>query len=279
MPRSDALGQFFTPRAVVELALDAFAALGACVADARVVDPACGPGEWLRASLERGAAEAVGADCDPGMARAWRDSGLSADPRCRLAVMDGLLPGALPDAAFDLALGNPPFGCELPDTRPDTLRLMARAYRLFAGPDVRLFRPEPSERDLQRLRRFPVELLFLERFVTLCRPGGWIAIILPEGVLSNARWRHVRRWLLEAVTVHAVIGLPRDTFRAHATTAKTCLLLIRNQPAPIEHHTALAEADSCEPAALRALLAALQEGNSAADVPPRGLVPPPLQRD
>ena len=53
MSDQSALGQFFTPRAVVDFAFDALAVFGAGVAGARVADPACGPGEWLRAALER----------------------------------------------------------------------------------------------------------------------------------------------------------------------------------------------------------------------------------
>jgi len=279
VPDAPDLGQFFTPRALIDFAFDALAAFGAEVADARVADPACGPGEWLRAALERGAAQALGADCDPAMARAWADSALAGDPRCALTVADGLAAGVLPEAACDLVVGNPPFGADLADAGPDALRELARTSRLpFPDRGDRLL-VEPSQSDLRRLARYPIELLFLERFAALCRPGGWIAIILPEGVLSNARWRHVREWLLGAMTVYAVVGLPRSTFRAHGTTARTCLLLLRARaPAP-DHEVALAEAESCEAPALAALLAALCAGASHVGEPPPGLLPPPLQRD
>lgn len=274
-----ALGQFFTPRAVIDFAFDALGAFGAEVAGARVADPACGPGEWLRAALERGAAQALGADCDPAMARTWADSGLVRDPRCTLAVADGLSAGVLPEAACDLVVGNPPFGADLADAGPDALRELARTSRLpFPDRADRLL-VEPSQSDLRRLARYPIELLFLERFARLCRPGGCIAIILPEGVLSNARWRHVRAWLLGAMTVQAVIGLPRSTFRAHATTAKTCLLLMRAHPPAPDHEVGLAEADSPDAEALAALLIELRAGASRTDGPPLGLLPPPVQRD
>ncbi len=278
MSDQSALGQFFTPRAVVDFAFDALAVFGAGVAGARVADPACGPGEWLRAALEREAAAVLGADCDPAMTRAWVAWGLGRDPRCTLTVADGLRAGVLPEAACDLVVGNPPFGTDLADSDPEALRELARTCRLPFPDRAGRLAAEPSHSDLKRLARYPVELLFLERFARLCRPGGWIAIILPEGVLSNRRWRHVRAWLLGAMTLHAIIGLPRSTFRAHATTAKTCLLLMRAQRPARGHEVALAEADSCDAETLAALLAQLRAGASGSLDPPPGLVPPPLQR-
>jgi len=252
------LGQFFTPRAVVEFALSTIADLGAPLARARVCDPACGPGEWLLAALEAGAREAVGIDCDPVMPERWHDSGLADDPRAVLAVGDGLDPSLKLCECADVVLGNPPFGTELAAVSESALAGIAAHYRL---PSLR--RPArsgtgTSAADLQRLRRFPAELLFLERFVELCRPGGWIAIVLPEGVFSNSRWRHVRRWLLEELTVHLVVALPRATFRAHATTARTCLTIMHRMSPPSEHHVQLCGMDECSPEALARLLEMLR---------------------
>lgn len=277
MNARQALGQYFTPRPVIDFALDALVRFGAQIAGARVLDPACGPGEWLAAALVRGAGAVTGLDCDPALAAAWQPRGLGADPRCRLQVRNGLAPGTVEDAGFDLVIGNPPFGAQLPDTGPEALRALARTYRLpRRGPERLVY--EPSAADLRRIARFPVELLFLERFVSACRAGGSIAIILPEGVLANSRWRRVRAWLLAEVAVDAVVGLPRAAFRRHATTARTCLVLARRTPPSPRHRVLLAEADDCSPDALRELLAALARGASLADGPPDGLLPPPLLR-
>ncbi|MGD9496130.1 MAG: class I SAM-dependent DNA methyltransferase [Armatimonadota bacterium] len=278
MSRSGSLGQYFTPRPVVEFALDALELLGVPISGARAVDPACGPGEWLRAALARGAEFVTGADCDPAMSSSWREGCLDVHPQCRLIVADGLLPHALPAASFDIAMGNPPFGGKLPDAREETLRLLARTYELLYAPAPRRLLHEPSTRDLRQLLRFPVELLFLERFVTLCRPGGAVAIILPEGVLSNARWRRVRAWLLQRVTLHAVVGLPRETFGGQYTRAKTCLLLARNHPSLANHRVALCEVASCDERTFEALLAAMERREEILAGAPPGLLPPPALR-
>jgi len=225
------LGQFFTPRPVVDFAYDALELVGAELKRATLIDPSCGPGQWLLAGLERGPQLTIGCDCDPAMIEGWRAAGLTEHPDCLLQVANALLPGVLPEEHFDLVVGNPPFGTNLSDAAEHTLRAIAGSYELWRPPGPpRLLAHGMTSAERTRLRRLPLEVLFLERFVQLCRPEGWIAIILPEGIMANARWLHVREWLLDTVTVKAVVGLPRRTFHRHGTTAKTCLLLAQNTP-------------------------------------------------
>ncbi len=273
------LGQFFTPQPVVEFAYDALELCGASLNGMTVVDPACGPGGWLVGVLQRDPQLAVGCDCDPGMIEAWRASSLVEHPPCLLCVLDALVPEVLPHGHFDLVVGNPPFGTKLAKASERDLTAIAGAYRLWrAAEPLRLLAPGLTTTELARLRRFPLEILFLERFVQLCRPGGWIAIVLPEGIMANARWRYVRRWLLDTVTLRAVVGLPRDTFRRQRTTAKTCLLLAQNVPPPTHHRVALAEVDECTAECFARLLEAWRAGEEMTSAYPDGLLPPPVMR-
>lgn len=274
-----ALGQFFTPRPVVDFACDALDLAGCRLADAAVIDPACGPGQWLLAALERAPDLALGCDCDPAMVEAWRGSELTGHRDCLLFVADALLPAALPEARFDVVVGNPPFGTSLADARDPVIRAIAASYHLWRGASApREPGDDSTAADLRRLRRFPLELLFLERFVQLCRPGGWVAIVLPEGVAANARWLYVREWLLAALTVHAVVALPRSTFRRHHTTARTCLLIMHNQPPADGHQVALCEVPACTPEHFRELLDAWRVGEQLTTDVPDGLLPPPVMR-
>lgn len=266
MPQSRAeLGQFFTPRAIVDTSLGILRDLGAEIAGANVCDPACGPGEWLQGALDAGAGQALGIDCDPAMIGRWSESGLAADARCRLMVGDGLTPALGLAGTADIVLGNPPFGAELPDSREEALCDLARHYRLTKrGGQPRLF-ASPSAAEIERIRRFPTEVLFLERFVEICRPDGWVAIVLPEGLFANRRWRHAREWLLGETTVHVVAALPRITFRAHATSARTCLMLMQRRPPTASHEVVMCEVEECTPHALSVMRAALRDGDTVAD--------------
>lgn len=187
------LAQHFTPPAVARLAWDAVRTLagdelraGACV-----IDPAAGEGALLAV-----------------VGPAYQTTGIEIDGRlveqgCRRAdrfyTGDGLL-GAFPavaDESFDCVLANPPFG--------------------KLGPMLPWFGPDGSSRLVQRFRlldeqkqvpAFPVEALFAERALQLTRPAGWMALILPEGFLANARRQGVRDWLLARAEVRAVVALP-----------------------------------------------------------------------
>lgn len=85
-----------------------------------------------------------------------------------------------------------------------------------------------SKEELKRLLSFPIEVLFLERFIQLARPGGLIAIIIPDGILANVNLRYVQEWIFEHTRVLAIISLPRQTFKLAGTTSKTSILFLRN---------------------------------------------------
>src|SRR5215207_7298202 len=100
------LAQFFTPRAVVACC---FALIEAELPRAaRIVDPACGDGAFLTYAAEHGLAardHIIGCDLDPALI-----DGLVASGIVGAHLADGLDPASLPDSAFDLVIGNPPFG-------------------------------------------------------------------------------------------------------------------------------------------------------------------------
>ena len=187
------LAQHFTPPSVAQLVWDAVRTLAGkdLGASARVIDPAAGKGALL-AAVGR-AYQTTGIEIDAGLAEQGRSQ---AD---RFYTGDGLL-GTFPEVAdesFDCVLANPPFG--------------------KLGPMLSLFGTDGPCRLVQRfglldgqkqMRSFPVELLFVERALQLTRPAGWLALILPEGFLANARRQGVRDWLLARAEVRAVVALP-----------------------------------------------------------------------
>ena len=187
------LAQHFTPTAVAQLAWDAVRSLAGkdLGAGVRVVDPAAGEGALLGV-----------------VGRAYQTTGIEIDGRLaergsshadRFYIGDGLL-GTFPevvDEVFDCVLANPPFGKlgpMLPLLGADGPCRLAQRFRLLDGQ--------------KQMRAFPVESLFVERALQLTRPAGWVALILPEGFLANARQQHTRDWLLARAEVRAVVALP-----------------------------------------------------------------------
>ncbi|MCI0596318.1 MAG: N-6 DNA methylase, partial [candidate division Zixibacteria bacterium] len=76
-----------------------------------------------------------------------------------------------------------------------------------------------SAADLKKLLTFPIEILFTERFVQLAKPGGIIAIIVPDGLLANANTLFFRRWMSTKGYLLAIVSLPRRVFSGAGANA------------------------------------------------------------
>ena len=252
-------GQFFTPPDVARFLVELLTVLAPGLrrgSATSAIDPACGQGVFLDAArrvLDPPPGRLVGVDLYPRTDGIWSDG----DPGAEQVVGDGLLePGG--EERVDLVLGNPPFHSDALhclrslDGRGDVdqvgharrlLDALVGRYELWRetiswtpdrgapqlvlpGTGPRRSRPRPPRKVLEQLARYPAELAFLERFVDLCRPGGHVVIVLPEGVAANRRLQYVRDWVQRRCRVLGVVGLPRGTFRRSGTAAATTTLLL-----------------------------------------------------
>lgn len=196
-------------------------------APCRVLEPAVGAGVFLREGIARGleATSMVGVDIDPELAPRWE--ALSREhPGLSLVRSDALLPHEILNGPFEVVIGNPPFGSAglsaiaSPETPDD--HALARAVR----EDYDIHRKPGKALRPERLHSFPIECLFVERCLRLCAEGGFVALVLPEGLLSNQRLQHVRNWVTSRGAVRAIVSLPQATFRGEGTAARTALVVI-----------------------------------------------------
>jgi len=97
--------------------------------------------------------------------------------------------------------------------------LVAEPLSLYSGSTV-------TPRDAESI---PIEVLFVERFIQLCKDGGWIAIIIPDGILANSNMHYVREFISENTKIEAIVSLPRDAFKHVGTSAKTSILFLKKQ--------------------------------------------------
>ena len=235
--RGGGLGQYFTPRAIVNFMIDLVdPAIGE-----RVIDPSCGSGGFLirvydissekihlsdfaarekeRRLTELANESLVGIDWEQRAARTckmnmilhgdghagvYQANALDIE-EVRAKVLEGrrFYPTAptIEEGSFDVVLTNPPFGAH------DHIPRILQHYELGKG--------KTQKR----------EALLLERQVRLLRPGGRIAVVIPEGILSNkSRDRRVREYLLRECVVKAVIRLPQDAFKMSGGAACTSVL-------------------------------------------------------
>jgi type I restriction enzyme M protein len=192
-------GQFFTPRYVVDFVVKLVAPRAREV----VVDPACGSGAFLgRARASAPAVRTFGSDVDARAVRVARLLALAAraDPNA-IHRADGLR-AALPLA--DVVVTNPPFAGRAP------------ADGFEVAEHVR-----SPERDV----------LFLERSLSLLRPGGRLGIVLPYNKANGEAFAPLRRWLVDRARVFAVVGLPRETFLPY-TAQRTFVLFAKKRETP-----------------------------------------------
>jgi len=108
---------------------------------------------------------------------------------------------------FDVLMTNPPFAGTVKER--DILRL----YEL-------------AERNGRLASKVGRHILFLERSLQFIRPGGRMAIILPQGLLNNKNAEYIRRFIVKEARILAVVGLHGNTFKPHTGT-KTSVLFLR----------------------------------------------------
>jgi type I restriction enzyme M protein len=133
----------------------------------------------------------------------------------------------LTDFSFDVLLTNPPFDGEIRDQGILSHYELARKGRGMAA------RPEAKvERDV----------LFIERCLQLLKPGGRMAIVLPQGKFNNATLAYIREWVLRHARLLAVVGLHPNTFKPHTGT-KTSILFLQKYTAEERMAISAAEAN------------------------------------
>ncbi|WP_323928835.1 HsdM family class I SAM-dependent methyltransferase [Aeromonas caviae] len=217
------MGQYFTPKEVIDFII--------CMMSPNVrelvVDPFCGSGHFLTSALDyvrnsHGKADKLfhefaftrlhGIEKSDRMVRiAMTDMRLHGDGHSNIRCTDALLPfDNYPDLyreTFDLVVTNPPFGVDLP----------ADALHQFG----------PFELALDRKTAISLEIVALERCLQLLKPGGRMAIVIPDGVLSNKNTQYVRDWLVEHAVIRAIVSLPIETFSPFGANIKTSVLVLR----------------------------------------------------
>ncbi|MEO3430541.1 N-6 DNA methylase [Pelagibius sp. CAU 1746] len=109
---------------------------------------------------------------------------------------------------FDLLMANPPFAGDIKQS--DLLVRYELAHKLNGK----------LERAVGR------DLLFIERNLDFLRPGGRMAIVLPQGRFNNIGDRRVREFVMERCRVLGVVGLHLNSFKPHTGT-KTSVLLVQ----------------------------------------------------
>jgi type I restriction enzyme M protein len=109
---------------------------------------------------------------------------------------------------FEILMANPPFAGDIKESRIlskyELGKNTAGKYQTKVGRDI----------------------LFIERNLDFLRPGGRMAIVLPQGRFNNASDKQIRDFISERCRILAIVGLHGNVFRPHTGT-KTSVLFVQ----------------------------------------------------
>lgn len=126
---------------------------------------------------------------------------------------------------FDIVMANPPFAGDVKQSA------VLSPYDLAHNASGRL------EKAVGR------DLLFIERNLDMLRPGGRMAVVLPQGRFNNASDRRLREYIMTHCRILAVVGLHPNSFKPHTGTKTSVLLVQKWNDDPDEGPLCLRQAD------------------------------------
>jgi len=228
------MGQFFTPRGIITFCVEMMNP----GREDLVIDPACGSGGFLLNAMDR-VRKHLERDHDKDEAKElWHKFAMNNlygieinDQIARVCKMnmiihdDGHTNVISTDSlrnvdeitkihsgfnknSFDILLTNPPFGATVKSTEKDYLD----KYELG-----------------KKRKNQKTEILFIERCFDFLRPDGRMAIVLPDGILTNSSLQYVRDFLMDKAQILAVVSLPQFAFTHFGAGVKSSLLFMRKK--------------------------------------------------
>ena len=109
---------------------------------------------------------------------------------------------------FDIVMANPPFAGDVKETR-----ILGR-YELGKNAQGKM------------QNKVGRDILFIERNLDFLKPGGRMAIVLPQGRFNNSSDKYIREYIAERCRILAVVGVHGNTFKPHTGT-KTSVLFVQ----------------------------------------------------
>ncbi|WP_413786898.1 N-6 DNA methylase [Psychrobacter urativorans] len=112
------------------------------------------------------------------------------------------------DFIFDVLMANPPFAGDIKESR------ILSKYELG------------HKTDGKQQSKVGRDILFIERNLDFLKPGGRMAVVLPQGRFNNSSDKHIREFIAGRCRILSVVGLHGNVFKPHTGT-KTSVLLVQ----------------------------------------------------
>lgn len=255
-------GQFFTPDSIVDFIVKSIG----INKDWKILDTSCGSGGFLLHALKEVRDEADNIYDDEIGSASWKNYWhefaekhlygieineqisrvakmnmiIHDDGHTNIITNDGLKNNRtieienrnlnFQDGTFDLIMTNPPFGSTI---KADEVPYY-KQYELF---EKNLGITEIKDRIIDDGNKNKwrtsqsTEVLFLERcYKYLNEENGYLAIVIPDGILTNSTSQYVRDWIVEHFRIIAVVSLPQHTFSHVRAGVKSSVLFLKKHP-------------------------------------------------
>ena len=249
-------GQYFTPREIVKFIVDVLPIKN----DSKVLDTSCGSGGFLLYALNKVRDQATsyypnyrtdtkqyakwfpywhdfaqnnlyGIEISEQISRAAKmNMIIHDDGHTNVITSDGLVSDedifaktsnqGFTYGTFDFIITNPPFG--------STIRQSEQAY-------LKTYQLGKKEEDWLAVKAQPentrdgqsTEVLFIEQDYKFLKEGGYLAIVLPDGILTNSSMQYVRTQIEDWFRIVAVVSMPQTAFAANGAGVKSSVLFLR----------------------------------------------------
>ena len=249
-------GQYFTPREIVKFIVDVLPIKH----DSKVLDTSCGSGGFLLYALNKVRNQATelypnymkdvrqhdrwfkywhnfaeknlyGIEISEQISRAAKmNMIIHDDGHTNVITSDGLVSDETIIAktnnqgfkygTFDFIITNPPFG--------STVRQSEQAY-------LKTYKLGKKDEDWLAVKAMPektrdgqcTEVLFIEQDYKFLKEGGFLAIVLPDGILTNSSMQYVRTQIEDWFRIIAVVSMPQTAFMANGAGVKSSVLFLK----------------------------------------------------
>ena len=249
-------GQYFTPREIVKFIVDVLP----IEHDSKVLDTSCGSGGFLLYALNKVRNKAselypnyskdvrqydrwfkywhdfaeknlYGIEISEQISRAAKmNMIIHDDGHTNVITSDGLVSDETIIAktnnqgfkygTFDFIITNPPFGSTVRQSEQAYLK----TYQLGKKEEdwLAVVTPPQNIRDGQS-----TEVLFIEQDYKFLKEGGFLAIVLPDGILTNSSMQYVRTQIEDWFRIVAVVSMPQTAFMANGAGVKSSVLFLK----------------------------------------------------
>jgi len=249
-------GQFFTPRNIVKFIVNVLP----ITHESRVLDTSCGSGGFLLYALDKVRTEAnefypdyetnprentehfkhwhdfaeknlFGIEINEQIARtAKMNMIIHDDGHTNVVSSDGLLSSeAIIDKtenkgfkynSFDFIITNPPFGSSIKQNEKAYLHQYGLGNKDVSWLDTTntKVKGRPSQ---------STEVLFIEQDYYFLKEGGFLAIVIPDGILTNSSMQYVRDQIEKWFRIVAVVSMPQTAFSHTGAGVKSSVLVLR----------------------------------------------------